>query len=248
LYVNFFQPSLKLVSKKRDGAKVSKKYDKAKTPYQRLLLSSQIGEEIKEKLKQQYRLLDPLELRKRLEKLQDNFWQHAWKDRDGIKSSFIEPQDEKNQIVRGVDIPMITPAIVASKVEPPEGENKPLPSACDIRRYRRTKKPRKPLEKRAWRTRKDPFADCWSNVRLMLELNPERTAKSILDDLRQENCNDDFMSGQLRTLQRRVKDWRVEPLKIRQKDLTQSMIAQDQFSKTYISLIAKVVTNGYDSV
>ncbi|NDA64655.1 MAG: transposase, partial [Chitinophagia bacterium] len=32
LYINFFQPSLKLLSKKRDGAKVTKKYDKAKTP------------------------------------------------------------------------------------------------------------------------------------------------------------------------------------------------------------------------
>ena len=32
LYVNFFQPALKLISKKREGAKVTKKYDKAKTP------------------------------------------------------------------------------------------------------------------------------------------------------------------------------------------------------------------------
>ena len=202
---------------------------------------------MKEKLKQQYSLLDPLELRQRLEKLQDNFWQHAWKAIDGVNSRLVELQDEKNQSARGVDTPMIAPAIVDGKVKPPEGENKPLPPASDIRRYRRTKKPIKPLGKRAWRTRKDPFADCWSNVRLMLELTPERTAKSILDDLRQENRND-FTSGQLRTLQRRVKDWRVEQLKIRQEDLTQSMIAQDQFSKKYSSLMAGAVTNGYDSI
>ena len=37
LYVNCFQPSMKLLSKKRDGAKVTRKYDAAQTPYQRLL-------------------------------------------------------------------------------------------------------------------------------------------------------------------------------------------------------------------
>lgn len=78
LYVNFFQPSLKLLSKKREGAKVSKKYDKAKTPYQRILISEHVSEEIKEKLKKQYQNLDPIELLRDLEKKQDNFWRHAW--------------------------------------------------------------------------------------------------------------------------------------------------------------------------
>lgn len=45
LYINFFQPSLKLLSKKREGAKVTKKYNKAKTPYQRLLLSPHLIED-----------------------------------------------------------------------------------------------------------------------------------------------------------------------------------------------------------
>lgn len=36
LYFNFFQPLMKLVSKTRDGAKVRKVYDKARTPYRRL--------------------------------------------------------------------------------------------------------------------------------------------------------------------------------------------------------------------
>ena len=37
LYINFFQPVLKLVSKSRHGAKVHKVYDTAQTPYHRLL-------------------------------------------------------------------------------------------------------------------------------------------------------------------------------------------------------------------
>ena len=80
LYINFFQPSLKLISKKRDGAKVTKKYDKAKTPYQRLLTSDHISCDAKVKLKTQYEELDPVLLLKDLQKLQDNFWKHAWKE------------------------------------------------------------------------------------------------------------------------------------------------------------------------
>jgi hypothetical protein len=45
--VNFFQPSLKLLKKARTGAKVSKKYDKAKTLFQRILLSEHISDKKK---------------------------------------------------------------------------------------------------------------------------------------------------------------------------------------------------------
>ena len=39
LYVNCFQPSMKLQAKQRDGKKVRYVYDSAKTPLQRLILS-----------------------------------------------------------------------------------------------------------------------------------------------------------------------------------------------------------------
>lgn len=44
-----------------------------------------------------------------------------------------------------------------------------------------------------------------------LEVNPERTAKSIFNEL-QENYPGQFFSGQLRTLQRRVQAWRAETI------------------------------------
>ena len=37
LYMNFFQPVMKLHNKTRRGAKVHKVYDRARTPYRRLL-------------------------------------------------------------------------------------------------------------------------------------------------------------------------------------------------------------------
>lgn len=37
LYVNYFQPSMKLLEKVRQGSKVKKRYDDPKTPYERVL-------------------------------------------------------------------------------------------------------------------------------------------------------------------------------------------------------------------
>jgi hypothetical protein len=63
--VNLFQPVRKLLEKKREGSKVRKKYDVAKTPYQRVLASSEVSEEEKEKLREVYRMLNPVVLRRR---------------------------------------------------------------------------------------------------------------------------------------------------------------------------------------
>lgn len=70
LYQNFFQPSQKLVEKKRTGAKVYKKHDRAKTPYQRILESQEVDEKYKLSLKKQYEKLDPVKLLKGLKDLQ----------------------------------------------------------------------------------------------------------------------------------------------------------------------------------
>jgi len=71
LYVNFFQPVRKLIKKERIGSKVIKKYDEAKTPYRRVLASPDIEEEIKMKLKSQYDMLNPAELKRKVTKLQN---------------------------------------------------------------------------------------------------------------------------------------------------------------------------------
>lgn len=47
LFMNFFQPVLKLVGKTRHGARVHKVYEVARTPYQRLLASGVLTEEEK---------------------------------------------------------------------------------------------------------------------------------------------------------------------------------------------------------
>ena len=62
LYVNFFQPSFKLKEKRREGAKVIKRYHNPSTPYERALAHPIVPEAVKKRLREQYRLLDPVAL------------------------------------------------------------------------------------------------------------------------------------------------------------------------------------------
>ena len=54
LYVNFFQPVMKLVEKTRHGAKVHKVYDTAQTPYQRLIKTGVLSEAKRQELAATY--------------------------------------------------------------------------------------------------------------------------------------------------------------------------------------------------
>ena len=66
LYINFFQPVLKLVGKTRTGAKVHRVYDTAQTPYQRLLNSGVLTEDKKRELADTYSALNPVTLLKEI--------------------------------------------------------------------------------------------------------------------------------------------------------------------------------------
>ena len=61
---------------------------------------------------------------------------------------------------------------------------------------------------RAWRTREDPFADVWEEVREKLELSPGLQANTLFAWLHQRYPGR-FPNGQLRTLQRRLRQWRA---------------------------------------
>ena len=61
---------------------------------------------------------------------------------------------------------------------------------------------------RDWRTRPDPFAEVWPQLEAQLGLNPGLEAKTLFADL-QRRFPGRFADGQLRTLQRRVKQWRA---------------------------------------
>lgn len=63
--------------------------------------------------------------------------------------------------------------------------------------------------RRDWRTREDPFAICWPEAEKMLMATPELEGHALFDWLC-EKYPDVFQAGQLRTFQRRVKQWRAQ--------------------------------------
>ena len=60
---------------------------------------------------------------------------------------------------------------------------------------------------RHWRTRKDPFEGVWCDVLAWLQENPDATAGASLARLRVAHPGR-YTDAQLRTLQRRVQQWR----------------------------------------
>jgi hypothetical protein len=77
LYVNFFQPTMKLQDKTRHGAKVYKVYDTAQTPYQRLLQSGVLSETKQAELAATYHRLNPVLLLKQINGNLEQLWQLA---------------------------------------------------------------------------------------------------------------------------------------------------------------------------
>lgn len=67
-YKNFFLPNKKLIEKKRVEAKIVKKYDSPKTPYQRLLDHNDFSEREKRKLQEIYAKLNPAELKRNIDR------------------------------------------------------------------------------------------------------------------------------------------------------------------------------------
>jgi len=77
LYVNFFQPTMKLVAKRRQGARVHKIYDVARTPYQRLLDSGVLTQAKQAELAAVYHGLNPVLLLSQLNGHLEKLWKLA---------------------------------------------------------------------------------------------------------------------------------------------------------------------------
>ena len=79
LYVNFFQPSAKLLEKQRNGAKVSKRYEKPQTPYKRALASEHILDSVKEELAKTFQETNPAQLMRDMQRVKrelGKYWIH----------------------------------------------------------------------------------------------------------------------------------------------------------------------------
>ena len=70
------------------------------------------------------------------------------------------------------------------------------------------KLPSQESTERNWRTREDPFVSDWATIEEMLRECPEFEAKTLFEWLLKKHPGR-YQEGQLRTLQRRVKQWRI---------------------------------------
>jgi hypothetical protein len=179
LFVNFFQPSFKLKEKIRNGARVTKRYHAPETPCARLLASSTIAEPMKERLRSVLATLDPLRLLDEIRVVQEHIAGLA-------KGEVLHVLPH-----RDADLERFLRSLATAWKD---GEVRPTHRAG-------------PKPERHWRTRKDPFEDVWPRVVAWLESEPDATAKGLLQRLQSEAPNI-FPDGLLRTMQRRVQEWR----------------------------------------
>jgi hypothetical protein len=77
------------------------------------------------------------------------------------------------------------------------------------RKYLRQRKlPSELRRPRSWRTRPDPFAEDWPEIEARLAEAPELEGLALFEDLMNRHPGR-YQEGQIRTFQRRVKDWRA---------------------------------------
>src|SRR4051812_39204520 len=77
------------------------------------------------------------------------------------------------------------------------------------RKYLRDRRlPSEMRQKHTWRTRPDPFADVWEQIRQLLIVEPGLQAKTLFQHLQAEHPGR-FSDGQVRTLRRRISYWRA---------------------------------------
>lgn len=200
LYQNFFQPSMKLREKRRESSRVHRSYESAQTPLQRLRAFNILSTEAAEKIDSIHQAIDPVRILKQIGSLQDALWRHAVQPITPKHPTCEEKLELCFDGISGVSSENGNIPFTPGDVLRPETRSK--------RKYRKTKKTRAP---RWWRSRPDPFELVNDEIRSLLEENPERTAKSIFQEI-QKRYPGQYKDGQLRTLQRRVKAWQAEAL------------------------------------
>ena len=179
LFVNFFQPSFKLAGKARDGTKVKKKYHPPATPYQRLLADARTSEEVRRQVTAIHATLDPVRLLQSIRVAQQELVEIA--DRPTLGEAVVPTAPTMEQFLFGL------------RTAWQEGEVRPT---------------RKPKEKvRRGRRRPDPFVTVTALMREWFEAEPWRTSRELFERL-QTGQPGVYPDGQLRTLQRRLKEWR----------------------------------------
>ena len=180
LYVNFFQPSFKLASKRRDGARVSKRHHAPATPSQRLLADPGTPAAVCERVAELAATLDPIRLLRQMRV-------HQQRVVDIADRPVAEPED--------ATVPPLEQFLAGLRTAWTEGEARP------------TAKPAaKPKRERR---RPDPLVRVAEQLHAWFEAEPWSTGHQLLERLQAAHPGE-YPDSLLRTVQRRVEVWRRE--------------------------------------
>ena len=180
LFVNFFQPSFKLASKRREGARVSKRYHPPATPCQRLLADPRTPPQVRDRVAELSDRLDPIRLLRQLRVRQQRVV-------DIVDKPIVAPLD--------TTVPPLEQFLSGLRTAWREGEARPtaIPAA----------KPKR------GRRRPDPLVKVTEQLHAWFEAEPWCTGRQLLGRLQAAHPGE-YSDGLLRTVQRRVKVWRKE--------------------------------------
>ena len=196
LYVNCFQPWMKLQSKQRDGNKVRCVYDPAKTPLQRLLASGILPAQKQQELIEVAHALDPIRLFQQLEQLQKAIF-HCAASYPPFGSSIPSAP------IRIFSVESCLAGNAPAQRSIPD----PAPGLHTL--YREQERRKRTL---GWRrTHKDPFEGEWEQILSWLVANPERSSGDIFREL-QRLSPGRYQPLQIRTLQRGMRKIRAHLL------------------------------------
>ena len=177
LYVNYFQPSFKLVEKTRNGSAVIKRYSPPATPCERVIRHEAVRTEARSRLSECRATLDPVALL------------HTIREARFALAAIVSPKLRPTPLSESVER-FLTRLPDRWREEQGHADRK-----------RRVKPPR------TWRTRKDPFEGVWCDVLCWLQEDPDASAVTLLS--RPQSAHPSrYSRAHLRTLQRRVQQWR----------------------------------------
>jgi len=182
LFVNFFQPSFKLAGKVRNGAKVTKRYHAPATPCQRLMADPRTNEEVRRRGSALHATLDPVRLLSEIRLAQQQLVEIADRPTTGEATA--------------PSAPTLAQFLLGLRTSWQEGEVRP------------TARPKKKVVQYCRRC-PDPLEAVAAQVRGWFETEPWRTTRELLERLQGEHPSV-YPDGHLRTLQRRLKEWRRE--------------------------------------
>ena len=181
LFVNFFQPSFKLIDKTRDGARVTKRYHAPLTPFQRVQAHPAVSQAAKDALAAQFAQLDPVALLHDVRQAQARL--AALADATPPPEAAADPKADVELFIEGL------------RHAWKEGEARPTSR-------------RKPPAPRG-RRRPDPLAAVTNDLRTLFDEDQSQTGRELLTKL-QDMHPATYPDGLLRTVQRRLKTWRAE--------------------------------------